>query len=226
MEVLKSIDIEALKSDRLQLWGEAAHYEAQGESIVLDEVLWPAAGIEREKRRTKDPYEDLLASIPESVFAPDLNGKDGWQTIIHRDEQIEKAASSDLLIHVLKIPKAQLTTSHGMRLANAMKKLGWKRTEHDKVTINGKSARATGGPSQREPRQRLRGPRGRKSLTRHPGTRPHAHPSGGGGHILPPRGMSSPPTKAHSCPTWKGKGVSKRSGRTGRTGRIVKSPIE
>src|SRR5260370_6816130 len=37
------IDIEALRRDRLQLLGEAAHYECEGESLVLEESLWPDA---------------------------------------------------------------------------------------------------------------------------------------------------------------------------------------
>jgi predicted P-loop ATPase len=40
MKVLKTIDIGKLKRDRLQLWGEAAHDQSQGESLVLDEALW------------------------------------------------------------------------------------------------------------------------------------------------------------------------------------------
>ena len=45
---MKPIDIEKLRRDRLQLWGEAAHYQSQGESLVLDETLWGTAGIEQE----------------------------------------------------------------------------------------------------------------------------------------------------------------------------------
>jgi len=50
LRVLKSIDVEKLKRDRLQLWGEAAHYQSQGESLVLDKALWGKAGQEQEER--------------------------------------------------------------------------------------------------------------------------------------------------------------------------------
>ena len=36
MRVLQAIDLEKLKKDRLQLWGEAAHYQSKGESLTLD----------------------------------------------------------------------------------------------------------------------------------------------------------------------------------------------
>ena len=61
MRVLKTIDLDKLKRDRLQLWGEAAHYQSQGEALTIDEKMWPDAGIEQEKRRVKDPWEDVLA---------------------------------------------------------------------------------------------------------------------------------------------------------------------
>ena len=37
MKVLKAIDLEKLKADRLQLWGEAVHYQRQGKSLTIDE---------------------------------------------------------------------------------------------------------------------------------------------------------------------------------------------
>ena len=64
LEVLKSIDIEKLRRDRLQLWGEAAKYERAGESITIPEELWPAAGEAQEERRTKDPWENIVADLP------------------------------------------------------------------------------------------------------------------------------------------------------------------
>jgi predicted P-loop ATPase len=64
LKVLAPIDLELIKRDRLQLWGEAATYEAQGESLVIDEALWPAAAEAQEKRRKKDVWEDILADMP------------------------------------------------------------------------------------------------------------------------------------------------------------------
>ena len=67
MRVLRAIDLEKLKEDRLQLWGEAAHYQSEGESLTLDESMWADAGVEQEKRRVKDPWEAVLADMQDVV---------------------------------------------------------------------------------------------------------------------------------------------------------------
>src|ERR1019366_1517986 len=73
------IDLDALRRDRDQLWAEAAMAEATRESIMLDEALWATAAEEQENRRTADPWEDILANIPESV---DLGEAAGFKQII------------------------------------------------------------------------------------------------------------------------------------------------
>jgi hypothetical protein len=74
------IDLDALASDRDQLWAEAAAREAAGESIRLDRSLWQAAAVEQEDRRLVDPFVPVLAE----VFGG-LNGKvrtkDVWDVI-------------------------------------------------------------------------------------------------------------------------------------------------
>ncbi|SHG81288.1 VapE domain-containing protein [Bradyrhizobium erythrophlei] len=138
LKVLKAIDIEKLRRDRLQLIGEAAKYQTKGESVVLDRTMWAAAGIEQEQRRVKDPWESVLAEIP--TYADHKYFKDGmWREkdvkIIHTIDGQERVASSDLLEYVLDIPIAQQTTATSMRLSNVMKQLGWERTSNKKVTI-------------------------------------------------------------------------------------------
>ena len=64
------IDLDLLRRDRLQLLGEAAKYESAGESITLDEELWPASRVEQEKRRTKDPWEDIVPTFPATLPIP------------------------------------------------------------------------------------------------------------------------------------------------------------
>jgi predicted P-loop ATPase len=142
------IDIEALQRDRLQLLGEAAHYESEGESIVLDESLWPDAKAEQEKRRVKHPWEDILAEMPSAVKT-DIDLPDSMTSrcqIIHRSDDglgatREVVSSADLLTYVLRIPVGQQQTAHTMRLAAIMKLLGWARPDSDKVTINGRQVR-------------------------------------------------------------------------------------
>ena len=133
MRVRRAIDLEKLKKDRLQLWGEAAHYQSEGESLTLDAAMWADAGVEQEIRRVKDPWEDWLAR---TTVGSSIANKDKWSL----DDQ-ERVASSDLLTLILAIPTAHQTTAHTMRLSNAMKALGWKRTSSGKVTINRQQVR-------------------------------------------------------------------------------------
>jgi predicted P-loop ATPase len=116
------IDIEALRQDRLLLLGEAAHYESKGESIILDEALWPDATVEQEKRRVKHPWEDVLADIPNIAdlgdeykqivytidyeYLPPCPGQDAIAGTISQ----ELVTSVDLLTHVLRIMSSTETT--------------------------------------------------------------------------------------------------------------------
>ena len=61
MKVLAEIDIEKLTRDRLQLWGEAAHWQSKGESLALPREYWADAGVEQDARRVADAWEDELA---------------------------------------------------------------------------------------------------------------------------------------------------------------------
>jgi predicted P-loop ATPase len=144
LRVLSSIDIAKLERDRLQLWGEAARLETAGESLVLDEKLWPAAGEEQEKRRVLDPWEDTLEFIPPNIpkYNPDKPDEVvGRIDIIHDVDDQRRVATADLLEYVLKIPKGMQDTRHTMRLATIMKILGWQRTSNGKVSINGQQLR-------------------------------------------------------------------------------------
>jgi predicted P-loop ATPase len=142
LEVTAAIDIDKLRRDRLQLIGEAAMFQTAGESIVLDEELWEAAGIEQEKRRVKDPWEDRLANIP--IWHNEITGYDenriaieNLVLIVHVNGPLEIVAAADLMKHLLAIPISQQTPITGSRLANVMKQLGWDRHKNGQVTIRG-----------------------------------------------------------------------------------------
>lgn len=146
LRVLKSIGIEKLRRDRLQLWDEAARYQSQGESLVLDEALWGEAGIEQEARRITDPWEDALRIVPEwvTVIVREVSGA-GFQEykerdvrIVHREDDEDRVAAADLLEHVLKILPGNQRTEHSMRLSAVMRKLGWDRPSNGNLTVGGK----------------------------------------------------------------------------------------
>jgi predicted P-loop ATPase len=150
MLVLKTIDLEKLKKDRLLLWGEAAHYQSNGECLTLDPSMWPIAGIEQEKRRTKHPWEDVLEDMPGVIevtkWSEDSKGNRSATTttvpIIHVEECKELVSSAVILEHILKIPHGNLTQAHSMRLSEVMQKLKWERDpDGNKISIGGKQVR-------------------------------------------------------------------------------------
>jgi predicted P-loop ATPase len=120
-----TIDIEALRRDRDQLWGEAAAAEATGETIMLKEQLWVIAGEEQEARREIDPWEDILANIPGRVTL----GDNTTQQIIFDMGEQQRVKSCDLLTYVLKMSPDKQNSGHGRRLAIVMARLGWQRPE-------------------------------------------------------------------------------------------------
>lgn len=57
---VQTFDVVGIRRDRDQLWAEAAHREAQGESIRLDQRFYDEMGCLQEERRIQDPWEDQL----------------------------------------------------------------------------------------------------------------------------------------------------------------------
>ena len=156
LRLLKRIDIEQLKRDRLQLWGEAATYEANGESVVLDQKLWSAATAEQEKRRVRDNWEDIVADMPTHVhegmtagrvehlhLKPGVDDKyaEAYHKIIHDQSDRHVVSTIDVLTWVLNVPFKDQTTATTMRLGNVMRLAGWQRSSNGKVTIEGKQVR-------------------------------------------------------------------------------------
>jgi hypothetical protein len=119
--VLKMIDLEKLKADRMMLLGEAANCETRGVSHVLDKALWPDAAEAQEERRVKDPWEDILEHLPKAI--------------VHIEGGEERVSSSDLLRVVIDLKVSDQTPAHAMRLAGAMRRAGWQRHPNGYVTI-------------------------------------------------------------------------------------------
>ena len=137
MRLVRPIDIEKLKQDRLQLIGEAAHYESKGEDLVIPETMWPLARAEQEKRRIREPWEDILADIPDNI-----TGTDGVRhKLIHRTAGHDQIATVDVMTHILQIPIANQTGAMGRKVAFAMMRNGWQRHESGLIKISGRNAR-------------------------------------------------------------------------------------
>jgi predicted P-loop ATPase len=119
-----SIDVEVLRRDRDQLWGEAATLEAKGVSIVLDPALWPAAAEEQEKRRVRDTWENVIENMPPAMDVRDVCSTKEVQ-IIYQSDGKELVRSAHLLEHVLGVQTGHQHSDHGRRLARVMKRCDW-----------------------------------------------------------------------------------------------------
>jgi hypothetical protein len=126
-----TIDIEALKRDRDQLWAEAAQREAEGVSIILRSELWGAARVEQETREEHDPWDDELAKV---------TGE--------RGQGEERAASRDILSTVLGIHISKQRDIDYKRLGRCMRRLDWdgpKKTTVGGVMVKGYTRPIKGG---------------------------------------------------------------------------------
>lgn len=130
--LIGKILLEKLKADRDQLWVEASHLEAQGASIRLDPSLYRAAAAEQEKRKLVDPYVDTLREHLRDLMGV-LPSTEAWKIIGLRPDQRKPADNG--------------------RLGEAMRELGWERTQRRIVKggppmgiyVKGKKALAGGG---------------------------------------------------------------------------------
>lgn len=99
-------DLERLRQDRDQLWAEAVHREAQGESIRLDPALYKDAASAQEERQVEDPFYERLAQV--------LGDREGKMR-------------SDSAWRILGVPSGQRTQHHNARLGEALRRLGFAR---------------------------------------------------------------------------------------------------
>lgn len=109
VRIHQEFDIDAMKRDLSQLWGEAAIAEASGESIRLARHLWADAAAIQDHYRTEDAWaEDIGLKIG------DLNGR---ITVVD-------------LYKLINRPTAHVLNNDGRRLAKAMRELGFDRIQH------------------------------------------------------------------------------------------------
>jgi len=112
-----TINIDALREDRDQLWAEAAAIEATGIPLVLPEELWKDAVAAQDKRLEQDPWDDTLS---------DIQGAD------YRDESgksVEWVKAQQVLAH-LGIPAERAKPDTYKRLKSVMRRLGWTNGRH------------------------------------------------------------------------------------------------
>lgn len=116
-----TIDLEALAHDRDQLLAEAAHLEADDESIVLPEELWEAAAREQEARLEDDPWRSKLEAVTGTAAGDEVQ------------------VSTGELLEELGIAVEHQQQWQTKRIAGLMLSLGWKRDKfkRGKRTLRG-----------------------------------------------------------------------------------------
>jgi hypothetical protein len=107
------IELDRLRQDRLQLWGEAAAAESSGETLVLAKRLWPVMGEAQEQRRVIDTWEIELENLPPNL----IEMRDGW-------EHITGLAVQEYLSGYRR---QTFNSGSGRKIAEIMKRLGWER---------------------------------------------------------------------------------------------------
>ncbi|MCK0172063.1 hypothetical protein MWU53_13430 [Aliiroseovarius sp. S1123] len=129
-----SIDLDALRRDRDQLWAEAAEQEASGASISLAEELWQTAAEIQAERMQADPWLDTLAHVEGIV-------RDGMERV-----------STEFLFSDahLGIPPAHRQAFHPKRIAAVMRELGWNGPKKVRVNAGDKPVRGYERPSNKD----------------------------------------------------------------------------
>jgi hypothetical protein len=115
---IKAFNVAKIVENRDQLWAEAAHWEAEGESIRLPVELWPDAAERQAERKEEDEWTAVLGAWlaaesrdSRSLFAHSQNG--------FRITMAEVAKGA------LGIERDKLDPAVQKRLARCLKAAGW-----------------------------------------------------------------------------------------------------
>jgi hypothetical protein len=103
-----TIDLDALRRDRDQLWAEAAAAEARGEALVIEGDLYQAVAAQQEERMLDDPWDDILAAAKGEII-----------------DEVERISSENLLTVYLQLRADQIYDATTKRLGACMRRLGW-----------------------------------------------------------------------------------------------------
>ena len=109
---VQAFDVPWIHAHRDQLWAEAVVRELRGDSIRLPESLWPSATVEQEQRREVDSWEDQLRAF---ALAAALDGDN------------RRRITTDALYGALSIPLERRDRSSSLRIAEIMRRLGFRR---------------------------------------------------------------------------------------------------
>jgi predicted P-loop ATPase len=115
------IDVEAVRRDRDQLWGEAAAAETAGEALIIPPELWATIEERQNSRMILHPWEGILA---ETKWLYD-NGHEIVKVADDRGETEWRVKTNHLLIDVLGIVPDKMNVGQAKQLSAVMRRLGW-----------------------------------------------------------------------------------------------------
>jgi putative DNA primase/helicase len=125
------LDLEAIASDRDQIWAEAvAAYHAGEAWWIKDEELRRAADAEQEQRRITDPWEEIVADWLDS---PTKLTSDGIRVPLELDGG--RVTNAQILEHAIAKPTERQTTSDQIRVGRILHSLGWKKRRVGKARV-------------------------------------------------------------------------------------------
>lgn len=110
---VNKFDVPWIIENRDQLWAEAVYREGRGESIRLDEELWPVAAEHQEARREIDPWEGIIRS----ALLATPPSSDGRRRVV-----------TEGLWAALNIPTERRDRFASLRISEIMHRLGFKRS--------------------------------------------------------------------------------------------------
>ena len=113
------IDIDAIVRDRDQLWAEAAHYEAQGEKIYVQNAdMRQMLRDAQEQREESDVWEGPV--------------QDWIELRMTEGSKLPKQAPlHTIALEALNIEKGRINMAEAKRLANVLRKLDWEDAKSD-----------------------------------------------------------------------------------------------
>lgn len=113
---VKQFDVKWIAAHRDQLWAEASHREARGESNRLPEHLWSEAAKHQEQRREIDPWEPEIRKLLHE------------STSLHAYDDARTRVPTSIIWDSLGIPKERRDRRGSMRISDIMQRLEFTRT--------------------------------------------------------------------------------------------------